>query len=96
MEQDLGIEKEIITFLPSSKKKKNSFLEIQYTISGTQFKKQLPIFKGGSAEDLLYVLHKFMEAKVKISYSTYQKLESGLEKLLQGTALSAWKPSRPR
>ena len=32
-----------------------------------------------------------MEAKAKLGYATYQKLESGLEQLLQGTALSAWK-----
>ena len=31
-----------------------------------------------------------MEVKVKLGYTSYQKLKSGLEKLLQGTALSAW------
>ena len=90
MDQDSGIEKEIIPFLPSSEKKKPSFLEIKYSISGTQFKKQLPIFKGGSAEELLYFQYEFMEAKAKLGYATYQKLESGLEQLLQVTALSAW------
>ena len=94
MEQDSGIEKKIIPFLPSIDKKKPSFLEIKYTISGIQFKKQWPIFKGGSAEELLYFLHEFMEAKAKLGYNAYQKLESGLEQLLQGTALSAWKTTK--
>ena len=31
-----------------------------------------------------------MEAKTTLGYNSYQKLESGLEQLLQGTALSAW------
>lgn len=90
MEGDSGIEKEIIPFLPSSDKQTPQFLEVKYSIANTQFKKQLPIFKGGSAKELLYFLHEFTSAKSKLGYNSYQKLESGLEQLLQSTALSAW------
>ena len=73
------------TTIFSIDKTKPRFLEFKYNISGTQLKKQLPIFKGGSAKDLLYFLREFMEAKGKLGYN--QKMESGLEQLL---LLSAW------
>ena len=44
MEEDSGIEKEIIPFLPTSDKTKSNFLEIKYSISSTQIKNQLPLY----------------------------------------------------
>ena len=90
METDQGIEREAIPFLPSTEKQKNSFLEVKYTISDSTFKTQLPIFRGGSADDCLRFLYEFENSKSKLGYTTYQKLESGLEQLLQGTAKSEW------
>ena len=51
---------------------------------------QLQIFKGGKAEEFLRFIYKFDHAKNKLGYNTYQKLESGLEQLLQGTAKDKW------
>ena len=90
MDNDHGIEKEAISFIPSDKIKKPSYLEVKYTISGSGFKTQLPVFKGGSAEELLRFLNEFQGAKGKLGYNTYQKLESGIEQLLQGTAKDEW------
>ena len=63
---------------------------MKYTISGSGFKTQLPFFKGGSAEELLRFLNEFQGAKAKLGYTNYQKLESGIEQLLQGTAKDEW------
>ena len=57
---------------------------------GSSFKLQLPTFKQGTAEDFLHFLHKFNEAKGKLGYNTCPKLESGLERLLQGNARNEW------
>ena len=86
MDTDHGIEKESISFIPTEENQKPSYIEVKYTISGSDFKTQLPIFKGGSAEDLLQFLNKFQGARSKLGYSNYQKLESEIEQLLQGTA----------
>ena len=86
MDNDHGIKKEAISFIPSDKITKPSYIEVKYTISGSGFKTQLPVFKGGPAEELLCFLNKFQGAKTKLGYTTYQKLESGIEQLLQGTA----------
>ena len=89
-ELDHGIEKESISFIPTEENRKPSYIEVKYTISGSGFKTQLPIFKGGSAEDLLRFLNEFQGARSKLGYSNYQKLESGIEQLLQGTAKDEW------
>ena len=83
---DSGIEKEIISFYPEKDKKHSKTIEIKYTISGSTFKLQLPIFNEGSAEEFLHFIHEFLEAKGKLGYNTCQKLESGLEQVLQGNA----------
>ena len=90
MESDQGIEREAIPFLPPEEKPKPSFLEVKYNISNSTFKTQLPIFNGGSAEEFLRFMYEFSHAKAKLGYTTYQKLESGLEQLLQGTAKDEW------
>ena len=90
METDQGIEREAILFLPPTEKLKTSFLEVKYTISESTFKTQLPIFKGGTAEEFLRFIYEFEHAKNKLGYNTYQKLKSGLEKLLQGTTKVEW------
>ena len=90
MDNDHGIEKEAIPFIPSDETKKPSYIEVKYTISGSGFKTQLPVFKGGSTEELLRFLNEFQGAKSKLGYSNFQKLESGIEQLLQGTAKDKW------
>ena len=90
MDNDHGIEKEAIPFIPPDDTKKPSYIEVKYTIAGSGFKTQLPVFKGGSAEELLRFLNEFQGAKSKLGYTTYQKLESGIEQLLQGTAKDEW------
>ena len=47
MEYDKGIEREVIPFLPTTKKSKTSFLEVKYSILNST----LPMFKGGCAEE---------------------------------------------
>ena len=90
MDDDHRIEKEAIPFIPSDEIKKNSYIEVKYTISCSCFKTQLPVFKGGSVEELLRFLDKFQGAKSKLGYSNYQKLESGIKQLLQETAKDEW------
>ena len=89
-ESDSGIEKEIISFYPDKEKKHPKTIEIKYTISGSTFKLQLPVFNEGSAEEFLHFIHEFLEAKSKLGYNTVQKLESGLEQVLQGNARQEW------
>ncbi len=83
---DTGIEKEIISFIPSYDKSKTKYMEIKNTLANSTFKTQLPIFMEGSPEELLHFLYEFDQAKTKLGYSTYQKLESGFEQILQGNA----------
>ena len=83
---DSGIEKEIIPFYPEKESKTPKTIEIKYSISGTTFKLQLPVFNEGTAEEFLHFINEFMEAKLKLGYGTCQKLESGLEQILQGNA----------
>ena len=87
---DTGIEKEAIPFQISENKQTPKTLEIKYTISGSTFKTQLPVFNGGTAEEFLHFLNEFQQARTKLGYTNYQKLESGLEQLLQGTARNEW------
>ena len=54
-------------------------MEVKYTIAGSGFKTQLPVFKGGSAEELLQFHNGFQSAKSKLGYTSYQKLEGGIE-----------------
>ena len=86
METDQGIEREAIPFLPPTEKSKTSFLEVKYTISDSTFKTQLPVFKGGTAEEFVQFIYEFEHAKNKLGYNTYQKVKIGLEQLLQDTA----------
>ena len=65
-------------------------VEIKYTISGSSFKTQMPIFQDGYAEDLLHFLYEFNQAKTKLGYTTGPKLESGIEQVLKGTARHEW------
>ena len=76
---ELGIEKESISVSPSQDSKTTKTLEIKFTLAGSYFKIQLPIFHEGSAEDLLHFLCEFNQAKNKLRYTTHQKLESDLE-----------------
>ena len=62
MDNNHGIEKEAIPVIPSDKIKKTSYIEVKYTISGSGFKTQLPVFKGGSAKELLRFLNEFQGA----------------------------------
>ena len=90
-ESDTGIEKEVISFYPEKDKKSFKTMEIKYTLSGSNFKLQLPVFNEATAEEFLHFLHEFEEAKGKLGYGTCQKLESGLEQILQGNARQEWK-----
>ena len=89
-ENDLGIEKETISFYPNQESKPPMTLEIKFTLSGSSFKTQLPVFREGNSEELLHILYKFDQAKNKLGYTSHQKLESGLEKLLQGNTRNEW------
>ena len=51
---------------------------------------QLPIFKGGFVEESLQFLKEFWNTKSKLGYTNYQKLESRIKQLLQGTANDEW------
>ena len=86
MDTDLRIKHEVIPFLPPSDKPKIPFLEVKYTIGYSSFKNYLPIFKSRSPGVFLHFLYKFNHSKSKLEYTTYPKLESGLEQLLKGTA----------
>lgn len=88
-EADTGIEKETISF-GTTETKSQKTLEVKYTIADSSFKTQLPTFKDGSAEDLLHFIYEFKQAQAKLGYNTYQKLESGIEQLLKGTARNEW------
>ena len=77
-ELDLYIERERILFYPVDSDTNLKILEIKYTMSGSSFKLQLPIFKEGSPEEFLHFLHKFAQAKQKLGYTSCQKLESGM------------------
>lgn len=81
-----GIKKEAVPFIPSYDTRQTKYVEIKYTLSGSSFKTQLPIFMEGAPEQLLHFIHEFNQAKSKLGYNNYQKLESGLEQILQGNA----------
>ena len=89
-ELDTGIERETIPFYSTKTETNTKFLEIKYTLSGSTFKLQLPIFKEGLPEEFLHFLHEFTQARNKLGYTNAQKLESGLEQLLQGNARQEW------
>ena len=89
-ESDTGLEKETIPFTLPTTATQAKTLEVKYTISGSTFKTQLPTFKEGTAEELLHFINEFQQARNKFGYTTYQKLESGLEQLLQGNAHHEW------
>ena len=89
-ESDTGIEKEVIPFALPSTLSQHKTVKVKYTISGTTFKTQLPIFKEGTSQELLHFVNEFQQAKIKLGYTTYQKLESGFEQLLQGIACHEW------
>ena len=80
-EQDIGIKKETISFYPMETTTPKT-VKIKVTLSGSSFKLQLPIFNQGNAEDFLYFLHEFNEARTKLGYNICPKLESGLKQLL--------------
>ena len=65
MDTNPGIEKESISFLPSDKITKPPYIEVKYTISGSTFKIQLPIFKGDTVEEFLHFLNEFNKTKAK-------------------------------
>ena len=97
MDTDNAIEKETIPFIPPEDSKKPSFIEMKYTIAGLGFKTQLPVFKGGTAKEFLRFLNEFSNAKTKLGYTNYQKLENRIEQFLQGTAKDQplWKIKNP-
>ena len=78
-ENDLGIEKETISFYTNQESNPPMTLEIKFTLSGSSFKTQLPVFRKGNSEEFLHFLYKFNQAKNKLDYTSHQKLESGLE-----------------
>ena len=85
-EMDAGIEKESIPFGPPLNLSTIKTLEIKFSLSGSTFKTQLPIFWEGSPEEFLNFLYEFTQAKSK----PHVKLESGFEQLLLGNAQNAW------
>ena len=76
----------MIPFYPDKDRKNFKTIEIKYSIPGSTFKLQLPVFKEGTAEEFLHFIHEFLEAKGKLGYGTCQKPQSGLEQVLQGNA----------
>ena len=56
-ETDTGIEREAIPFALPSTTTRSKTLEIKYVITDSTFKTQLPIFKEGTAEDLLHFIN---------------------------------------
>ena len=78
-----GIEKEAIPFTLPTTEVQPKTLKVKYILSWSTFKTQLPIFKEGSTDDLLHFLYKFNQTRQKLGYTTYQKLESWIEQLLQ-------------
>lgn len=86
----IRIEKEAIPFTLPANEVQLKTLEVKYTLSGSIFKMQQPIFKEGSAEELLHFLFKINQAQQKLGVTTSQKLESGIEQLLQGSAHNMW------
>ena len=89
-EMDAGIEKESIPFGSPQNLSTLKTLEIKFSLSGTIFKTQLPIFREGSPEEFLNFLNEFSQAKTKLGYTNYIKLESGFEQLLLGNARNEW------
>ena len=89
-ENDSGIEKETIAFYSDKGEDKTKIIEVKFTLSGSAFKLQLPVFNQGNAEEFLHFIHEFLQAKSKLGYNTGAKLESGLEQLLQGNARQEW------
>ena len=85
-----GIEKETIAFYLNQDEKDVKTIKIKFSLSGSSFKLQLPIFKQDYAEEFLHFLHKFYQVRNKLGYNTCAKLESGLEQLLQGNARQGW------
>ncbi len=85
-----GIEKEAIPFTLPTTEVQPKTLKVKYILSWSTFKTQLPIFKEGSAEDLLHFLYKFNQTRQKLGYTTYQKLESWIEQLLQRSSCIGW------
>ena len=91
-ETDTGIEKESIPFGPPQNLSTVKTLEIQFSLSRTTFKTQLPIFCEGSPEEFLNFLNELSQAKAKakLGYNNHLKLESGFEQLLLGNACNKW------
>lgn len=87
---DTGIEKEAVSFGPLPDTPNQKILEVKYTISGSSFKTQSPMFEGGTAEDLLHFLYKFNQTQTRLGYTTHQKLESSIEQLIKDTARNEW------
>ena len=87
---DSGIERETIPLIPDYEKSKIKLIDLKYTIGTSNFKAQLPSFSEGTAEEFLNFLHEFEQAKQKLGYTTYAKIEGGLEQLLQGVARDEW------
>ena len=63
-ELDTGIERETIPFYPTKAERDSKSLEIKYSLSGSTFKLQLPIFKEGSPEDFLHFIYEFTGTEV--------------------------------
>ncbi len=87
---DSGIERETIPLIPDYEKSKIKLIDLKYTIRTSNFKAQLPSFSEGTVEEFLNFLHEFEQAKQKLGYTTYAKIEGGLEQLLQGVARDKW------
>ena len=73
-----GIEKKAIPFFPTGKSS-TKFLQDKYILTRSTLKTQLSIVLEGIAAKVLHFLYEFNQAKQKLGYSNYQKLENGLE-----------------
>ena len=91
---DSGIEKETIFFYPEKSDRNFKNIEIKYTMPGSTFKLQLPVFNEGRPKEFLHFIHEFEQAKGKLGYNSGQKLESGLEQLLQGNTRNEWSTTK--
>ena len=89
-EIDTGVEKESISFESPQDLSTMKTMEIKFSLSGTNFKTQLPIFREGNAEEFLNFINEFNQAKTKLGYTNHLKLESGFEQLLLGNARNEW------
>ena len=68
---------------------------MKYCLSESAFKTQVLTFQGGSAEESPSFFMSLNTERINQGIqSVYQKLESGLEQLFQGTGKDDWSPNK--